>query len=70
MNKIISQNDHDAKQIADSIKRFFERFHISQILKASNAKKTKGESPANIMMYSFSLVFRNDQTLRQDEIQL
>ena len=59
MNKSISQNDHDAKQIADSIKRFFERFHISQILKASNAKKTKGESPANIMMYSFSLVFRN-----------
>ena len=59
MNKIISQNDHDSKQIADSIKYFFDRFHISKILKAANARKNKGESPASIMMYAFSLVFRN-----------
>ena len=59
MNKIISQNDLDSKEIADSIKNFFERFRISQVLKASNAKKAKGESPTNIMMYAFSLVFRN-----------
>lgn len=40
-------------------KSFFERFHISAILKASNVRKAKGETPVNIMMYAFSLVFRN-----------
>ena len=59
MSKIISQNDFDSKQIADSIKNFFDRFHISAILKSSNVKKHKGEAPSSIMMYAFSLVFRS-----------
>lgn len=59
MSKIISQNDFDAKQNADSIKIFFERFNISSILKSSNVRKTKGFAPVRILMYAFSLVFKN-----------
>lgn len=59
MSKIISQNELDTKQITDSIKIFFNKFHVSAILKSSNVKKLKGESPSNILMYAFSLVFRN-----------
>ncbi len=59
MSKIISQNDFDAKQNADSIKIFFERFNVSSILKSSNARKTKGFAPVRILMYAFSLVFKN-----------
>ncbi len=59
MSNIISQNDYDSKQITDSIRHFFERFHLSAVLKASNAKKSKGVSPLQIMWYAFALVFRN-----------
>ena len=59
MAKIISQNDYDSKQITDSIRYFFERFHLSAALKASNAKKSKGASPLQIMSYAFALMFRN-----------
>ena len=59
MSKIISHNELDAKQISDSVKNFFDRFHISRLLKASNVKKDKDESPVSIMTYAFSLVFRN-----------
>ncbi len=59
MSKIISQNDFDAKQNADSIKIFFERFNVSSILKSSNVRKTKGFAPVRILMYAFSLVFKN-----------
>ncbi|WP_029232373.1 IS4 family transposase [Butyrivibrio sp. VCB2006] len=59
MSKIISQNDFDSKQNADSIRIFFERFRISSILKASNVRKTKGIAPAQILMYAFALVFKN-----------
>ena len=59
MSKIISQNELDAKQISDSVKNFFDRFHVSRLLKASNIKKEKGELPVSIMTYVFSLVFRN-----------
>ena len=59
MSKIISQNELDAKQISDSVKNFFDRFHVSRLLKASNVKKEKGELPVSIMTYAFSLVFRN-----------
>ena len=59
MSKIISQNDFDTKQNADSIKNFFDRFHISSILKSSNVRKTKGIAPVHILMYAFALVFKN-----------
>ena len=59
MSKIISQNDYDSKQITDSIRHFFERFHLAAVLKASNAKKSKGATPLQIMYYAFALVFRN-----------
>ena len=52
MSKIISQNDYDSKQITDSIRYFFERFHLSAVLKASNAKKSKGATPLKIMSYA------------------
>ena len=59
MAKIISQNDYDSKQITDSIRYFFERFHLSAVLKASNAKKSKGVTPLQIVSYAFALAFRN-----------
>ena len=59
MSMIISQNELDAKQISDSVKNFLIGFYISWLLKASNIKKEKGESPISIMMYAFSLVFRS-----------
>ena len=59
MSKIISQNDFDTKQNVDSIKIFFDRFHISSILKSSNVRKTKGVAPVQILMYAFALVFKN-----------
>lgn len=39
MNKSITQDNQNDKQISESIKRFFARFHISSALKASNAYK-------------------------------
>ena len=42
MNKSITQEDQNDKQISESIKRFFTRFHVSSALKASNAYKQKG----------------------------
>jgi hypothetical protein len=59
LSKIISQNDYDSKHITDSIRYFFERFHLSDVHKASNTKKSKGVSPLQIMSYAFALVFRN-----------
>ena len=59
MSKIISQNDFDTMQNVDSIKIFFERFHISSILKSSNVRKTKGVAPVQILIYAFALVFKN-----------
>ncbi len=44
----MSQNELDAKQISDSVKNFFDRFHVSQFLKASNVKKNKGELLAKV----------------------
>ena len=42
MNKSITQATQNDKQISKSIKRFFTRFHVSSVLKASNAYKKKG----------------------------
>ena len=42
MNKSITQATQNDKQILKAIKRFFARFHVSVVLKASNAYKKKG----------------------------
>lgn len=42
MNKSITQTNQNDKQISRSIRRFFTRFHISSVLKASNAYKKRG----------------------------
>ena len=41
------------------IKRFFSRFHISSVLKASNAYKKKGIPVVEVFQYLFLLIFSN-----------
>ena len=57
MNKSITQDNQNDKQISESIKRFFSRFHISSALKASNAYKQKGIPVIEIFQYLFLLIF-------------
>lgn len=59
MNKSITQDNQNDKQISRSIKRFFARFHVSSALKASNAYKKKGIPVIEIFQYLFLLIFSN-----------
>ena len=59
MDKSITQNTQDDKQISASIKRFFSRFHISSALKAANAYKKKGIPVIEVFQYLFLLIFSN-----------
>ena len=59
MNKSITQDNQNDKQISESIKRFFLRFHVSSALKASNAHKQKGVHVIEIFQYLFLLIFSN-----------
>ncbi len=59
MNKSITQATQNDKQISRSIKRFFNRFHISSALKSANAYKKKGIPVAEVFQYLFLLVFSN-----------
>lgn len=59
MQKSITQNLQNDKAISNTIERFFRRFQIGALLKASNAYKTKGISVKAIYQYLFLLVFTN-----------
>jgi len=59
MNKSITQDIQNEKQVSESIKRFFQRFHISSALKQSNAYKKKGIPVIEVFQYIFLLVFSN-----------
>jgi len=59
MNKSITQATQNDKQISKSIKKFFTRFHVSSVLKASNAYKKKGAPVTEIFQYLFLLIFSN-----------
>ena len=59
MNTSITQVTQNDKQISNSIKRFFTRFHISSAFKASNAYKKKGIPVTEIFQYLFLLIFSN-----------
>lgn len=59
MNKTIPQNHQNEKEILSSIQKFFIRFHISAVLKASNAYKKKGTPAVDIFRYLFLLIFSN-----------
>ncbi|MGM9890829.1 MAG: transposase [Floccifex porci] len=59
MNKIITQDNQNEKQISASIRKFFTRFHVSSALKAANAYKTKGIPVIEIFQYLFILIFSN-----------
>lgn len=59
MNKSIPQATQNDKQISKSIKRFFTRFHVSSVLKASNAYKKRGIPVTEIFQYLFLLIFSN-----------
>lgn len=59
MNKSITQNIQNEKQVSESIKRFFHRFHVSSALKQSNAYKKKGIPVIEVFQYLFLLIFSN-----------
>lgn len=59
MNKSITQDNQNDKQISTSIRRFFTRFHVSSALKAANAYKKKGVPVMEIFQYLFLLIFSN-----------
>jgi len=59
MNKSITQDIQNDKQISKSIRSFFTRFHLSSTLKAANAYKKKGTPVAEIFQYLFLLIFSN-----------
>ena len=59
MYNSIPQDNQNDKQVSQSIKRFFARFHISSALKASNAYKKKGIPVIEIFQYLFLLIFSN-----------
>ena len=59
MNKSITQDIQNDKQISKTIQRFFSRFHVSSALKSANAYKTKGFPVIEIFQYLFLLIFSN-----------
>ena len=59
MNKSITQDNQNDKQISTSIRRFFTRFHVSSALKAANAYKKKRVPVMEIFQYLFLLIFAN-----------
>ena len=59
MNKSITQDNQNDKQISTSIRKFFTRFHISSALKAANAYKKKCIPVMEIFQYLFLLIFSN-----------
>lgn len=59
MNKSISQDIQNEKQVSESIKRFFHRFHVYSALKQSNAYKKKGIPVIEVFQYLFLLIFSN-----------
>lgn len=59
MNKSITQDNQNDKQISKSIRSFFIRFHLSSALKAANAYKKKGTPASEIFQYLFLLIFSN-----------
>ena len=59
MNKSITQDAQNDKQISKTIRRFFVRFHVSFALTSANAYKRKGFSIVEIFQYLFLLIFSN-----------
>ena len=59
MNKSITQDNQNDKQISKTIRRFFTRFHVVSALKAANAYKKKGTPVSEIFQYLFLLIFSN-----------
>lgn len=59
MNKSITQDIQNDKQVSKSIRRFFTRFGLSSALKTANAYKKKGTPAAEIFQYLFLLIFSN-----------
>lgn len=59
MNKSITQTASDDKQITETIRDFFLKYHIGSTLKAANAYKSKGIPVVHVFRYLFLLVFSN-----------
>jgi hypothetical protein len=59
MNKSITQDIQNDKQISKSINRFFKRFRVASLLKLANASKSKGFAAVDIFQFLFLLIFTN-----------
>lgn len=57
--KSIAQNTENEQHFSARIIYFFREYEIGKILHSCNAHKQKGFSVVEIMMYLFTLVFRN-----------
>ena len=58
MNSIAYDIENE-KSVSAKISKFFQRFHVGEILKKCNAYKEKGIPVITIILYLFQLVFRN-----------
>jgi len=67
MNSIISNNDHNKKELDTKINYFFNKNKISKLLSNSNFYKQKGFSCLNILKYIFALVFTHKNLYRHME---
>ncbi len=59
MNKSITQDNQNDKQISKTIKKFFTRFHVTSALKTAGAYHKKGTPVTQIFQYLFLLIFSN-----------
>ena len=59
MNKSITQDAQNDKEISKTMKFFFKKFQVSASLKSANAYNEKGFPLMVIFQYLFSLIFSN-----------
>ena len=59
MNKIITQDCQNDKNISTSIYNFFKKYKVYSCLKSANAYKNKGFSVIDIFQYLVCLIFEN-----------
>ena len=73
MSKIIPHQEEKSDQITSTIEKFYSRFKITQIAKATNMTKTKGISFQILFCYLISTIFSNksayqDYVINQEDL--
>ena len=56
---IIAHDVENGKSVSTKIIKFFQRFHVGEILRKCNAYKEKGIPAITVFLYLFQLAFRN-----------